>query len=734
MIVRKNFIWLKFIVIYTLLCNATLVNGQTSIPSLGSKGVMGNLDVSFQSPPNAFRMIQYSRHEGGLMPIAKLQEYGVGGVLLFQSKNNYLRSDESWANLKTNIDLAKKAGMQVWIGDDNGFPSGQAGGLLVATNPAFEARCLRLVSQKGNGPEVVQMILPSNAERFLTAFIYPEKNGSPVYHKGEKLKVFDKNIKATGLKGNWTIEAFALEINNDSGSPAMLTKGGFNTTGHYPNLLDSSAMKKFVNLTHDEYVRRLGSLKGKVDVFYSNEPRSSSTWEAAGSRTSGEILLPWVNEMPKRFQKDHGYDLLPYLPALFSGSSEVEKVTRRHFYQTLGNIFAQNYTGRLRRWAEKNGVLTSGHLNHEERMDSHVIQYGDFFQVLREQSIPGIDFPMPDTGKAYFEYFPDHIWDFWFPKQISSIAQLNGQKTVSCLIDPIVNRKKPTLQPSIDMTMRSVNMLFLAGVNQLSSYVNWYDYQPNDYRQLNEYIGRLAVILRGASNSSNIAMYYPIETFQSQYLPSPKQPYGAELENPESLNGQRAQEKIIRNLYQNGFDFNWLDHKAILASKIIGNRIVIGKNEYSTIIMPHINLLPLAIIKKLKQFEKAGGIVLWVDVVPSLGDQANDHKLVRSAVASSRPISAEEVVKYLGAPFPNRHKLRLNRVGQGIFNARFERNGKNVNYVINDSDSQITTNLHLEGKSEGKVWVYDPTDGSIIQQDISRSLTIKPYKSVLIIE
>ena len=96
------------------------------------------------------------------------------------------------------------------------------------------------------------------------------------------------------------LQAFALKINNDAGSPAVGTASQFGSTGHYPNLLDASAMEKFVDLTHAEYARRLGSLTDQIDVFYTNEPHLGTTWHAGGARpaqTSGGLLMAAAPEM-----------------------------------------------------------------------------------------------------------------------------------------------------------------------------------------------------------------------------------------------------------------------------------------------------------------------------------------------------------------------------------------------------------------------------------------------------
>lgn len=716
---------LQNVSVTNLPAGAWAASRQHAAANATAPGVMGDLDAAFRNPPNLHRIIQFSRHDGAVLPIARMREAGIGGVMLFMSGHQYLRDEEAWNNLETTIRLAKEAGMQVWVADDNGFPSGQAGGLVVAANPAHELRVLTPVIQRGQGSENISIDLPSTADKFVSAMLYPEEDGQPVYAAGVPATVSDKHVAATGLTEPWVLQAFALKVNNDAGSPAMGTASQFGGTGHYPNLLDAAAMERFVETTHAEYARRLGSLTNQIDVFYTNEPHLGTTWHAGGARPGGEVFLPWVADMPQRFRNDHGYDLMPFLPALLGGTSDEARLVRRHFYQTVGNIFADNYTGRIARWAEEHGLRSGGHLLLEERMDAHVAGYGNFFQALQRQQIPGCDVAMPDAGD---------YWNFWMPRLVASAAQLQDRELVSVLIDPIVDRQTMTLQPSPEFMLRFINMAALMGANQFTSYVFWDRYPADVYRRFNETVGRLGVMLKGARNASSVAMYYPIETFQSLHVPSPKV-FGDWLkEQPEVAAGHETQENVARTLYQRGYDFSWLDADAVLRAEIRDGRLVIGPHAYTSIIMPRVDLLPLAVLEKLQQFEAAGGKVLWVDRLPRLGDTPNEHAQVRAAVAASRVMSPEEAMATLGPAFPNDFRLRLDAKPEGLFITRWLQQGRRVNFVVNAAYEPLTAALRLEGQPGGTLWVYDPADGSIATREATGSLTLAPNSSLFLIE
>ncbi len=698
---------------------------QQAAAKAAQPGVMAELDTAFHDPPNVFRIIQFSRHEGEVLPIARMREAGIGGVMLFMSRHNYLRNEDAWNNLKTTIRLAKEAGMQVWVADDNGYPSGQAGGLVVAANPAHELRVLTPVIQRGEGPKKISMTLPSSAEAFVSATIYPEKDGQPLFTAGLPVTVSGKDVEAIGLTGPWVLQAFALKVNSDAGSPAAGTAPQFGNTGRYPNLLDAAAMEKFVDVTHAEYERRLGSLSDQIDVFYCNEPHLGTTWHSGGERPGGEVFLPWVADLPQRFRSDHGYDIMPFLPALFAGTSDECRLVRRHFHQTVGTMFADNYPGRIASWAEAHGVRSGGHFLLEERMDSHVSGYGNLFQVLQRQHIPGCDVAMP---------VPGDYWNFWMPRLIGSAAQLQGWERISVLIDPIVDRQTATLQPSPEFMLRFINMAALMGANQFTSYVFWDQYPPDVYRRFNENVGRLGVMLTGARNASSVAMYYPIETFQSLYVPSPKV-FGEWLKDqPEAAAGHNTQEQLARTLYRDGYDFSWLDADAVLRAEIREGRLVVGLHAYTSVIMPRVELLPLAVMRKLQLFEAAGGTVLWVDALPRLGDTPDEHAQIRAAVATSRVVSPQEVATNLGPAFPEEFRLRLDGKPEGLFITRWLQKGRRVNFVVNSAFEPLTANLRLEGQPGGQLSVYNPADGSTAMREAAGALTLEPNSSLFLIE
>jgi hypothetical protein len=137
------------------------------------------IDADFPDPPAEFRLLQFSGHDGELLPVDKMVAAGIGGVVLFMQRDGYLKSEEAWDNVWKNIEAANKAGLRVWVADDNGYPSGTAGGRVVEGDPALAASCLVQVTQDGSGASPFDLGLPDGAEKFVHGFLYPLLDGQP---------------------------------------------------------------------------------------------------------------------------------------------------------------------------------------------------------------------------------------------------------------------------------------------------------------------------------------------------------------------------------------------------------------------------------------------------------------------------------------------------------------------------------------------------------------------------
>ena len=74
--------------------------------------------------------------------LSSLRAKGFGGIVTNVAHRNYLKSERLWRVLGIVLEEAKAQDLRVWLYDEDGYPSGGAGGMTVDEDPDFEARAV----------------------------------------------------------------------------------------------------------------------------------------------------------------------------------------------------------------------------------------------------------------------------------------------------------------------------------------------------------------------------------------------------------------------------------------------------------------------------------------------------------------------------------------------------------------------------------------------------------------
>ena len=451
----------------------------------------------------------------------------------------------------------------------------------------------------------------------------------------------------------------------------------------------------------------------------------SSYWQFDGS-TAEHPYIPWEKSVIDAFQSMHGYDLMPNLDALFSGDSDKAKTLRLHYYQTIAELVAVNYGGQITAWCKKNGVRSMAHPLLEEDIICHVMFYGDMLRYLREFNIKGCDLHIGREENKY--------WIFWMGKYVSSAAYLDDKdgSTVMGLLDPIIGGYGHSdLCPEISELKRTVNMNMLCGINQFTSYMPYNrkddGYEVNAYKDFNDYVARICMMLRGSKSEAPIAMYYPIKTFQSKYKASNKSwPHVAREFN----DWQKVVDELAREILENILDFNFVTDDVLLKSTIQNEKLIIGTHLYSQLLMPKVEVVPLDVLKKIQEIQAAGIPVHWVESLPNMGVSMQEHESVRAIAKTleTKNIPLLEWIKIRSDDF----SIDLKASNGQISMARFLKEDKRIYYIVNPSNEIIT--LTATSESVKNLKIYNPVDGSTKEVNLPLSEKIGGYESVLLVD
>ncbi|MDG0813804.1 hypothetical protein [Cohnella rhizosphaerae] len=292
-------------------------------------------EAQFADPDVRYRpllMIHDKLHTG---VIKKLSDLGYGGMVTNVDYNGYLKNEEFWEILKQNVAYAiDKLGLRVWIYDEKGYPSGTAGGLVLAGHPELEAQGLAVVVKEAAAGKKVVIEHPYGHGEVQNATAY---RGTASRFDASSAVDLRSAVDGQGnlnwqapASGSWVVFYFVQKPFYE-GTHAV---NNWFEQRRYINLLEKDATEAFIDVTHKQYYERLGSYFGKgIEAFFTDEPALTGTYIGTPPRQPSVLDAPdpgvpllktlnWGNELAEEFRKRRGYELPPVLPYLVGGRGQ----------------------------------------------------------------------------------------------------------------------------------------------------------------------------------------------------------------------------------------------------------------------------------------------------------------------------------------------------------------------------------------------------------------------------
>ena len=207
-----------------------------------------------------------------------LQQYkaeGIGGVFIHPRPGlitEYLSPEwfEMWQFAVTEC---QRLGMECHIYDENGFPSGFAGGEVLSAHPELAAHYLTAVK--------ITEPAKYDVSTAMAYFVLPDPNGAPQQVDEEAV------MKANPQRPVWALVVRQVEASDKH--------GGF----PYPDVLRRETAEAFIEITHDRYADHFRNEFGKtIKYVFADEPDMP-----------GKNGLPWSHYLLQEFRRQHDYDL-----------------------------------------------------------------------------------------------------------------------------------------------------------------------------------------------------------------------------------------------------------------------------------------------------------------------------------------------------------------------------------------------------------------------------------------
>ena len=610
-------------------------------------------------------------------------------------------SDRWFELFQYTVEKGKELGMDVWIYDENSYPSGFAGGHVPAEMPESY--------NQGQGLKMTKFeTLPDTCDKYYLCL--KEENGAYT------------NITASLSNEQGKTGKYLLFSKTYHGKTDWY--GGFS----YVDLLYPGVTQKFIEVTMTGYEKYLGTEFGKtVPGTFTDEPQINSP---GGIR--------WTPDLFDVFMKQWHYDLKTQLPSLYEEVGDWKKI-RHNYTQTLLQLFIDRWAKPWYAWCEEKGLKFTGH--YWEHEWPNMRPGGDNMAMYAWHQVPAIDMLFnqwdDSTVKAQFGNVRS-------VKELASAANQTGRQ----------RKLSETYGGSgWDLTFtdmkRNGDWEYALGVNLMNQHLTYftlagarkYDYPPsfdyhepwwNDYKYLNDHYARLSLALSAGRQINDILILEPTTSAWLYDSYAKRNQKYAEV-------GQAFQ-TFVTKLEKSQVEYDLGSENMIKdMGSVSKGKFVVGQASYSRVVIPPMTEnLDLTTYKLLERFVSNGGTLITFSV-PTLVDGSSSEGLKEFFFKNSEKIviidklTPEAISKYFTNP-----DLGFEGVtGGALYHHRRTLADGQVLFLVNSSlTGQVNGSLKINGNDAvemntftGEVIGYPNQQGG---DKISLSYSIPPAGSLLL--
>ena len=558
--------------------------------------------------------------------LEQMQTHGLGGVEqitmgeVYKKGNIPYMSDEFLEMIKHTVKEAKRLGMEVSL--NFGGPGWIVGGEWVPQEDRMKdmvPTSLDLV-----GPQTFRGVLPSKLTKTKRSW----EHYTPFLAGNEKLlavvagKVTDNQIEEKSLivltphvegnvlqwdvpKGHWRVMAFWLKYTDQGDAVDHFNKG---------------AMQRYCDYLGGKFYKAIGKEFGKtVDSFFCD------SFELANAASG----IYWSTGLLDEFKKFKGYDLTPYLPAIWWQVDDISPKIRYDVNEFLHHTGLEVFFKTFLNWCEAHGVK------------GRIQAYGFTTDNLEGSGVTHIpEMEITAGEKDAMHWFDNRIGP---KKYVASGAHIYGRDVISTEAYTFMHyeRYRATLEElkiASDGYLRCGATKFYnhgycyspehdiapsrtIGFAARISHPNvWWDYYP----LLADYVGRCSYMLRQGDFAPDIAIYSPLAN-----------QWTLDVLNPRKWTREFYWGELGDLLISNGYDYDLLNDDALQnIARIENGNIKIRNMEYKVLLLPNITSLPLETMQFIKRYISEGGTVIALERIPDsstgFSDYAQKDELVKN--------------------------------------------------------------------------------------------------------
>ena len=491
--------------------------------------------------------------------------------------------DDNWfAQVGTAIETARQKGMEVWIYDENNWPSGNCD-LQITKDERLREHFLQFDIVKVKKDEPFSLNLKEKDYKAVQFFGSGEdllplaRDGIITYTPAEKGEIY----------AVWVgVDPYEDRAGNQS-----------------VDYLSKEAIRKFIDMTHEEYHKRFSADFGKtIKGFFMDETRFCNAF-------------PWTWTLEEEFEARKGYALAPVLPLLWKDTDR-SPLVRYDYYDVISDMFREATFKQIYDWCEERDVQTTGHFLGEETIAAQSYFNADMMRYYRDLHVPGID--QLDNGLGALNAKMCVSASHNYGRNVIS-SESFGASGWDITFEEMVKISNWEFQQGITLIM-------MHGFYYSLRDARYYDCPPSFFYQWKYWdsmpmyakmAARMSYMVTDSVMENDVLVYHPMETFWMYFKPDLSIKTGFDRNGPK-IEDERAAfidnryQRICNKLSDKNVHYDILNSDAAGNFQVENGKIVnvLTGVKYSVFVLPVTEMLTEEMVALLNEFLRQGGKVV----------------------------------------------------------------------------------------------------------------------------
>jgi hypothetical protein len=542
---------------------------------------------------------------------------GIKALTLHPRPGNLIpfASTEWFDMIKELATEAARLDMKLWLYDEDPYPSGAAGGLVMAERPDLRARTMSWVEK----PEALKPgeLWFISRQRVIWAGLAPLKGGLPP----RDLTASVGPVRADWFSTEWDsryyynetplfpcVRGHATRLFHTMRVPAI--PAGYKLAavveefvgidgpwGSLPDLLQPETYGVFQRLGLDPYVEAVGSLFGTtIPGIFTDEAKPHGG-------------TPFTRDLFDSFRERFGYALRGNVCRLFGEALDDQALrTRIDYRRWIMDRFLDGFVKPYRAWCDRHNLHLVGHFSPEDDPIQETVCLPSCMAIMKAMSFPGCDVIVPAVGDE------DCATLNLGSLRIGSIKSQSGRRYCAsesqACADWIVTSRQ-TRQIYAWQKMLGVDRFFTHGFwNTMDGITNLEappDYGPNSsiFRgtaAVNAWLEQCDAVMDGGVETADVAILDNVTAFWI---------WAQKMDTKSLLPMRRSLWNTILRCLQAQVGLHALDAADAALGETGPAGFTFGTRTYKTILVPACGIMPGAAFRRLQEAAVSGTRVIW---------------------------------------------------------------------------------------------------------------------------